>query len=133
VSNASAPRRPGLLILLAALLYLEAAALAGLTLFLILEVVLLRPDSYASALALIVLAALGALWPAIMGTYALRGRPWIRGGTVTWQILQALLGITAIVGGSSLGWVLVAAAVVVLVVLFTRPVVAATQRSPREG
>jgi hypothetical protein len=132
VSDASTPRRPGLLVLLAALLYLEAAALAGLTVFLIVEVVSLRPDSYASAIALIVLAAIGALWPAIMGTYALRGRPWIRGGTVTWQVLQALLGITAIAGGSALGWVLVVASVVVLIVLFTKPVVVATRRPLRE-
>jgi hypothetical protein len=132
VSVPSIPRRPVLLLVLATLIYLEAAALAVVTVLLLVDVVSQHPDSYVSAVALIVLALLATVWLAVMGSHALQGRPWIRGGIVTWQILQGIVGVTAIAGGASSAWILVVAAVAVLVVLFTRPVVAATRRPPRE-
>jgi hypothetical protein len=119
-------------VLLSALLYLEAAGLAALTVLLVVDAVIQHPDSYLSAVALIVLAALATVWLALMATHSLAGRPWVRAGSITWQVLQLVIGITIIVGGQPLGWVLVAVAVVVLVVVFTPPVIAATRRNPRE-
>jgi hypothetical protein len=131
VSSPSTPRQPVLLVVLSALLYLEAVALAALTVLLIVDAVIQHPDSYLSAVALIVLAALAAAWLAIMATHALARRPWIRAGGVTWQLLQLVIGITIITAGQPLGWALVAVAVVVLVLLFTPPVIAATRRDPK--
>ena len=118
--------------LLSALLYLEAAGLGALTASLVVEIFSVRPDSYLSAVALIVLALLATVWLAIMATHTLQGRPWIRGGAVTWQVLQLIIGVTMIAGGSALGWPLVVIAAIVLVVLFTRPVIAATRRELRQ-
>ncbi len=132
MSEPRTPRRPALLVALASLLYLEGAALGAATVYLLVEVVSQHPDSYASAIALIVLAALATVWLFVLALHTLRGRSWIRGGVVTWQILQGIIGITAIVGGSVLGWALVVVAVLVLVLLFTRPVLATTRRAPRE-
>ncbi len=132
MSEPSVARKPALLVLLSALLYLEAAGLAVLTGSLIVEVFSLHPDSYLSAVALIVLALLATVFLALLATHSLRGRAWIRGGTVTWQILQVIIGITVIAGGAAIGWPLVVVAVLVLVVLFTRPVIAATRRESRE-
>lgn len=126
------PGRPVLLFVLATFIYLEAATLAITTGILLIEVITQHPDSYVSALGLIVLAALATIWLALMATHALQGRPWIRGGAVTWQVLQGIIGITAIAGGAPFGWLLVVVAVVVLVVLFSRPVIAATRRPARE-
>lgn len=126
------PGRPVLLFVLATFIYLEAATLAITTGILLIEVITQHPDSYISALGLIVLAALATIWLALMATHALQGRPWIRGGAVTWQVLQGIIGITAIAGGAPFGWPLVVVAVVVLAVLFSRPVIAATRRPARE-
>jgi len=119
------------LVVLAGLIYLESAALAVISVVLMIDIATQHPDSYLSAIGLIVLAVLATGWLAVIATYALQGRPWIRGGVATWQILQGIIGITAISGGSAVGWALVITAVVVLVVLFTRPVIIATRRPPR--
>jgi hypothetical protein len=132
VSEPSGPNRPTLLLVLSALLYLEAVALAALTVLLVVDAVIQHPDSYLSAVALIVLAALATVWLALMATHTLARRPWIRAGSVTWQVLQLVIGITIIVGGQPIGWGLVVVAVLVLVVLFTPSVTAATRRDPQD-
>jgi len=132
VSVPSIPHRPVLLVVLASLIYLEATALAAISVVLIIDIASQHPDSYLSAIGLIALAILATGWLAVIATHALQGRPWIRGGVVTWQVLQGIIGITAISGGSAVGWPLVASAAVVLIVLFAPPVVKATRRLPRE-
>ena len=133
VSEPRVTPRPRLLVVLAGLLYLEAVIVAALTVLLIVDIVAQRPDSYLSAVALIVLGALCTLWLAVMATHSLAGRYWIRGSAITWQLLQGAVAITAIIGGVAWGWVLVAASVAVLAVLFTRPVMAATRRKTPVG
>jgi hypothetical protein len=130
VSGAHDGERPALLVLLAALLYLEALALAGVSVLLVVDAVIQHPDSYLSAVALIVLALLATVGLALMATHALAGRPWIRGAAITWQILQAIVGVTILLGGQAIGLALAAVAAVVLVLLFTPPVIAATRRPP---
>ncbi len=130
MSEPNAPDRPTLLLVLSGLLYLEAVALAALTVLLVVDAVIQHPDSYLSAVALIVLAALATAWLAIMATHTLARRPWIRAGAVTWQLLQLVIGITILVGGEVVGWALVVVAVLVLVVVFTPPVIAVTRREP---
>jgi hypothetical protein len=128
VSEPRGQARPRALVALAVLLFIEGAALTALALLLIFDAVSQQPDSYLSAVALIVLAVLAAAWLLVMGAHTLQARPWIRGGAATWQILQIIVGITAITGGQPLGWVLVVVAALVLVLLFTRSVVVATRR-----
>ena len=127
------PRRPGLLVLLAAIILLECAMLAAATVYLVIELLTARPDSYASVIAILILTALAAVWLAVMGVHTLRGRSWIRGGAVVWQVLQIAVGIGSFQGGlfarPDLGWWLIVPAAVVLVLLFTPSVIAATRRS----
>ncbi len=131
MSEPSATRRPILLLVLSAFLYLEAVALAALTALLVVDAALQHPDSYLSAVALIALAAVATVWLAIMATHSLARRPWIRAGAVTWQLLQLVIGITIVVGGQPLGWVLVVVAVLVIVLVFAPSVPAVTRRDPR--
>ena len=131
MSEPKVRRRPALLILLAALIYLEAVALAVVSIVLLLDLLTQRPDSYASGVAILVLALLATVWLAVMATHALLGRSWIRGGTVTWQVLQIAIGIGSFGGLFSrpdIGWLLIIPAVVVLVLLFTPSVIRATKR-----
>ncbi len=124
-------RRPPLLVVLAALLFLECALLVAATVYLVIEILIARPDSYASAIAILVLTAMAAIWLGTMAVHALLGRPWIRGAAVVWQVLQIALAVGSFQGlfaRPDLGWFLIAPAVLVLVLLFTPSVIAATRR-----
>jgi hypothetical protein len=129
------PRRSSLLTALATVLFIECALLAGVTILLIVELITSRPDSYASAVALIVLAVLGTIWLGALGLNTLRQRSWVRSGIVVWQILQILIAIASFQGifaAPLIGWVLLIPAVIALLLTFTRPVTAAIARRPRD-
>ncbi len=105
--------------------------LVAATAFLVIEVIVATPDSYASAIALAVLTSIGAVWLAVIGVNVLRGSPWVRGATVVVQALQIAVAIGAFQGAFArpdLGWLLLIPAIAALVLLFTSPVVAATAR-----
>jgi hypothetical protein len=125
-----APRHP-LLTLLVALLLAECALLVAATGYLLVELLTVVPASYASAVALTVLTAAAAIWLAAIAVGAVRRRPWIRGAAIVWQVLQAAVAIGCFQGAFAqpeIGWFLLVLALVVLVLLFTPPVVAATRR-----
>lgn len=124
-------RRPPLLIVLAALLFLECALLVAATVYLVIGLLVARPDSYASAVAILVLTALAAIWLGTMAAHTLLGRSWIRGAAVVWQVLQIAIAIGSFQGlfaRPDVGWLLIAPAILVLVLLFTPSVTAVTKR-----
>ncbi|HUG49743.1 MAG TPA: hypothetical protein VLZ78_01975 [Terrimesophilobacter sp.] len=124
-------RAPALLKILAVLLFAEAAALAAGAAFLLVEILVETPQSYAAAVAILALTALAAVWLAIIGVNTLRGRPWVRAAAMVWQVLQIGLGIGSMQGlfpRADIGWFLIVPAVVVIALLFTGPVLAATRR-----
>ena len=134
MSEPRVSRHPRLLVLLAVLLFLECALLGVAAIYLVIEILVARPDSYASAIAILVLVILAAIWLGVMAVHTLRGRSWIRGGAVTWQILQIAVGIGSFQGffaRPDVGWLLIIPAILVLGLLFTPSVVEATRR--REG
>lgn len=124
-------RAPALLKILAVLLFAEAAALAAGAVFLLVEILVETPQSYAAAVAILALTALAAVWLAIIGVNTLRARPWVRAAAMVWQVLQIGLGIGSMQGlfpRADIGWFLIVPAVVVIALLFTGPVLAATRR-----
>ncbi len=124
-------RRPVPLLLLVFLLALESAALVAVACYLIVELLVARPDSIATAIALLLLDLLAAAWVGSMAVNALRGRSWIRSSAITWQILQIAVGIGSFQAPFSrpdIGWLLILPAAAVIILLFTRPVIAATRR-----
>jgi Gpi18-like mannosyltransferase len=123
-----------LLVALATLLLLECALLTAAAVYLVIELLIAVPGSYATAIAVLVLVVLAAVWLAVMAVHTLRGRYWIRGAAVTWQALQIAIGIGSFQGlfaRPDIGWLLIIPAVIVIVLLFTPPVVEATKR--RDG
>ena len=127
----TAPRRPGLLWLLIIILTGEFLAVTALA---VVSVVLLvggASGDFASGVALaivIVLAAIG-LGATVVG--AVRGQSWIRAAAIVWQVLQVAVGVGALQGAVAqpvYGWPLIIVAVVAFILLFTKPVVAATSR-----
>lgn len=125
------PTRHPLLVALAVLVFAQCALLCAATGYLVVELLVATPDSLASAVALAVLAAIAAVWLAVIGVNVLRGSPWIRGATIVMQVLQIGVAIGAFQGAFArpdLGWLLLIPALAALVLLFTSPVLAATTR-----
>ena len=124
-------RRSRALIALVALLAAEAALLWAAVLWLILELLTQQPTSFASALAILVLTVVAALWVSTITVGTLRGRSWIRAAAVTWQLVQIFIAVGCFQGfyaRPDLGWALLIPSVLVIVLLFTRSVVEATSR-----
>ncbi len=126
----SAPARP-LLWLLIVLLAAEFVLVAVLA---VVSVVLLTSGASGDltsgvALAIVIVLAAIGLGATVVG--AIRGRSWIRAAAIVWQVVQVAVGIGALQGAVAqpvYGWPLIAVAVVAFILLFTKPVVAATSR-----
>jgi Tfp pilus assembly protein PilN len=132
----STPHRPKLFRLLLGLLLLELAMIAVLTIVLLVELFIDQPESLATAVALLVLAAIATAWLTAVAIGAIRGQAWIRGAAIVWQVLQFAVGLGAVQGvfsdsASVWGWLLIAVAVGTFVLLFAPSVVAHT--SERTG
>jgi len=124
-------RRSRALIALVLLLAAEAALLWAAVVWLILELLTDQPTSLASALAILVLTVVAALWVSAIAVGTFRGRTWIRAAAVTWQLVQVFVAIGCFQGlyaRPDLGWALLIPSVLVIVLLFTRSVVEATSR-----
>lgn len=116
---------------LAVLIFAQCALLVVATGYLVIELFVATPDSYASGVALAVLSAIAAVWLAVIGVNVLRGSPWVRGATIVVQALQIAVGIGAFQGAFArpdLGWLLLIPALAAIALLFTSPVLAATVR-----
>lgn len=119
---------------LVALLAIEALGLAALAVVLLVDLITGGPSSYLAAIALFVLTAAAAAGVGAIAVNALRGSSWIRGAAVTVQVLQLTVAIGSFQGvfaRPEVGWLLLVPAVAILVLLFTRSVIAHTMR--REG
>lgn len=124
-------RRSPALVILAILLFIEFLLVGAGAVYLLVELLIETPTSLASAIAILVLTALAAVWMFMIALHTLQGRTWTRGATVVWQVLQASVGIGCLQGlfaRPDLGWPLIILSVVVLVLLFTKSVIAATAR-----
>lgn len=129
--NGRDPLRSTPLRVLVGLLLAEATGLAGLTAFLLFEILTEVPDSYAAAIGITVLAAIATFWLVIVAINTMRGFAWVRGAVVTMQVLQIAVAIGSFQGlfaRTDIGWLLLVPAVAVLALLFSRPVMAATAR-----
>lgn len=124
-----------LVVALAALLFAECAAISIAAISLVIEILVDAPASYLSAAAFTILVVVAAIWVGFIAANVLRGRAWVRAAAVTWQVLQVVVAVGCLQGLFATpiaGWPLIAAAVMVIVLLFTRPVIAATsEREPR--
>ncbi|MCS5716566.1 hypothetical protein N1027_00265 [Herbiconiux sp. CPCC 205763] len=125
------PKRPALLVLLAVIVGAEALVMAGVVLWLVVELMTVRPTSYETAVAILVLAAIAAVFLGFVAVHILRARSWTRAATLTWQLLQVVIAIgcfQGMVATPTIGWYLLLPAVLAIILLFTPPVVAATRR-----
>jgi hypothetical protein len=113
------------LIAITGLLFLEAAALVAVVAWLVVDLLALQPSSYATAIALIVLVVIGAIWVGAVAVASIRRAPWSRAAAIVWQVLQASIAVGAFQGlfaRPDVGWLLLVPAVTVIGLLLWAPV-----------
>jgi hypothetical protein len=124
-------RAPSALLALAGIVALEALAMVAVAVWLIVELLVETPRSLASAVALIVLAAVAAAFLAAVAISTLRRAAWIRGAVVTWQVVQIAVAIGAFQGTLArpdVGWVLLIPSVAAILLTFAPTVTRALRR-----
>jgi hypothetical protein len=125
--------KPALLYVLSALIFIESLGILAYAIYLGVEIFSGHPTSLATSVAIAVTILVLAVLVFALGLATLRARPWIRGATVTVAILQLLLAYSIIITKApTLGWILAVPAVLLIVLVFTPPVLRATTRPPRE-
>jgi len=131
----AAPARPALLLVLAVIVGLEALLVTGLAVWLLIELLTQRPESYPSAVAITVLGFLAAAWAIFTFVGLLRRQGWARASALTIQILQLAVAVGCFQGlfaRPDLGWALLVPAVVAGVLAITPAVVRATARNTEQ-
>ena len=107
------------------LLFLEAAVVTALVVWLIIDLVSLEPSSYVTAIALIALVVIGAIWVWAVAIASLRRAPWSRAAAIVWQVLQLSVAVGAFQGlfaRADVGWALLVPAVTIVGLLLWTPV-----------
>lgn len=113
------------LVAVTAILFLEALGLIAVVVWLVVDLVALQPSSYATAIALIVLVVIGAVWVSAVAVGSLRRAPWTRAAAIVWQILQLSVAVGAFQGlfaRPDVGWLLLVPAITVIGLLLWTPV-----------
>jgi hypothetical protein len=128
--RAAAPsHRSRALIVLMAVLSLEALALLAAAVYFVFELLVEQPSSVANAIALAAVLAIGAVWVGfiVLGLY--RGQAWTRAAVIVVQALFMAVAIGSFQGPSprpDVGAALLIPAVIALILLFTKSVLAST-------
>jgi hypothetical protein len=107
------------------LLWLEALAVVAMLVWLVVDLLTLAPSSYATAVALIVLVAIGALFTSAVAIGSMRRAGWSRAAAIVWQVLQVSVAVGAFQGlfaRPDIGWALLVPALVVIGLLLWAPV-----------
>jgi hypothetical protein len=134
VTDSAQPRRRSpALVAFAVILFAEAGLLITATVYLLVELFIATPSSLASALALLVITAIAAIWLTVIAVNSLRGKSWVRAAALTWQALQIAIAIGCFQGVFAqplIGWLLLVPAVIAGILALSKPVVEATRRDP---
>ncbi|MFF2274965.1 hypothetical protein [Agromyces sp. NPDC058126] len=113
------------LVVVSAVLFAEALLMVGLVIWLIVDLFALEPSSMATAIALLVLVVIGAVWVTAVAFASLRRAPWSRAAAIVWQILQVSVAVGAFQGlfaRPDVGWALLVPAITVIGLLLWTPV-----------
>ncbi|KQQ28011.1 MULTISPECIES: hypothetical protein [unclassified Frondihabitans] len=122
-------RRHPLLLLLVVLLALEFAAMAIVSIAMLVALFRAEADTLAGGIAILVLGVIATVWLGFIVVAASRGRAWMRGAAIVWQVIMFAVGVGCFQGFTATpaaGWALVLPALAVVILLVSPPVVRAT-------
>ena len=111
-----------MLIALIVLLALEAVLTLGVVAWLAFALVTQPAASLPSAIAILVIAIIGAIWVIAALIGAVRRRSWIRALAVTWQVIQLAVAIGCFQGLTAepaIGWMLLVPSVIGILLLIS--------------
>ncbi|KQM84698.1 hypothetical protein ASE68_13495 [Agromyces sp. Leaf222] len=113
------------LVTVTGVLALEALGLVAVVVWLVVDLLSMAPSSYATAIALLVLVLLAAVWMVAVAIGSVRRAPWARASAIVWQVLQVSIAVGAFQGmfaRADVGWVLLVPAITVIGLLLWTPV-----------
>jgi hypothetical protein len=128
--------RPIGLALVAALVSLEGLFVMALAALLGVEIMAGESRSLATMIALTVLTALAGIWVIYIAFRIFQGKRWARSGALYWQLVQLSVAIGSFTGqfaSQAIGWSLIVPSVIVLALIFTKPVINATMSGMRQN
>ncbi|MEG3034705.1 MAG: hypothetical protein RR877_04340 [Aurantimicrobium sp.] len=121
-------RRSPLVMLLGALVSIEALLVTAGAFYFLSRIFLETPENLSGAIVIFAITLVIAIGLFATAIAAFRAISWTRGAIVTWQILQFAVATSFIQGIQAwqpVGWLLIFFAVGTAILLFTRPVIAA--------
>lgn len=108
---------------------LEALALLAVAGWFVYNLLTVTPLSMGGAVFTTVLLAAAGIWLLVVGHFFFRGYRWTRAAVLVFQLFAVVLAVPTLQGGVVLpGLALLLPAAVVLVLLFTKPVISHTSR-----
>ena len=125
-------KRPFGLVLASAAVMLEGAFLGFLGSQLMLALIAGETQSFTTSVALLALVLATAAWLIFVSIKLFFGRRWARSAAVFWQLVQlavASASFSGQFGSQAIGWLLIIPSVFVMVLLFTKKVIAATSQT----
>jgi hypothetical protein len=123
--------RPAALIVLAVIVFAEFLMMAAAVVYLVWELLVDVPVSYASGVALLVLGVIAAAWLAVLVVNILRAAPWVRAGVIVWQVLQIAVAVGLFQGESArpdVALALLVPALIAIGLALSKPMAVATNR-----
>lgn len=127
--NAPQAKRPPAVLVIAAVLVLEALCLLAFAGWYGYQLAVSTPLSLGGAVFTLVFAVALAIWLLAVGHFFFRGYRWTRSAAMVWQLFVVIIAVPTLQAGlvlAGLGLLLPAAAVLLL--LFTNPVLDHTKR-----
>ncbi|MEN9753293.1 MAG: hypothetical protein RL670_984 [Actinomycetota bacterium] len=129
MTHTDANRRPLGLLIAALVLLLEAAVLLFFGGLMVIDIIVGAAKSVPTAAALAALVLTPGVWLLFVTRALLRGNRWARNAALFWQLVQLSVASASFTGRFANAWIgsaLVASSVILLVFLFTKPVMQAT-------
>lgn len=120
---------PAGLIAVIVIVALEASVLAFFGVQLGLGILAGESRAFTTAIALFAMVAAAAAWLFYVAFSLTRAKRWARSAALFWQLVMLAIAsgsFTGQFGSQAIGWALVAPAAVVLILIFTKPVVEST-------
>ncbi len=120
---------PARLIAVIVIVALEASVLAFFGVQLGLGILAGESRAFTTAIALFAMVAAAAAWLFYVAFSLTRAKRWARSAALFWQLVMLAIAsgsFTGQFGSQAIGWALVAPAAVVLILIFTKPVVEST-------
>jgi hypothetical protein len=125
-------KRPFGLVLASATVMLEGAFLGFLGSQLMLALIAGETQSFTTSVALLALVLATAAWLIFVSIKLFVGRRWARSAAVFWQLVQLAVASASFggqFGSQAIGWLLIIPSVFVMVLLFSKKVIAATSQT----